>query len=69
MLVLVDPDAGKETVALAFYRTYQRAGPLSDVRHELVAAMGILYVLPVLALLLGTRRFLLGGPTRTQADR
>ena len=69
VLVLVDPDAGKETVALAFYRTYQRAGPLSDVRYEVVAAMGILYVLPVLALLLGTRRFLLDGPTRTRADR
>jgi multiple sugar transport system permease protein len=63
MLVLVDAGEDKETVALAFYRTYQGAGGLSDVRYEQVAAMGVLYVVPVLLLFLVTGRMVVEGLT------
>lgn len=62
-LVLVDPGFGKETVALAFYRAARSTGGLSDVRLETVAAMGALYVLPVLAIFAATGRLAVEGLT------
>jgi ABC-type glycerol-3-phosphate transport system permease component len=53
-LVLIDTDA-KRTVALAFYQAISTAAP------QVVAAMGILYILPVLALFLAARRLLARG--------
>ena len=61
-LILID-DPGKATIARVFYATFRSAGPLSDVRYQQVAAMGVLYVLPVLALFLATRRLLVEGLT------
>ena len=61
-LVLID-DPEKETVALTFYRTYQRAGGFSEIRFEVVAAMGVLYIVPVLAVFVLAWRWLVGGLT------
>lgn len=62
-LVLVDVGEGKETVALAFYRATQSVGGLSGARYELVAAMGVLYILPVLLLFVVTGRLAVEGMT------
>jgi multiple sugar transport system permease protein len=60
-LVMVDAGSGKETVALAFFRATERVGGLSTEGYELVAAMGVLYVAPVLALFLVAGRLAVGG--------
>jgi multiple sugar transport system permease protein len=61
-LILVDP-GGLETVALAFFRAVESTGGLSGTRYELVAAMGVLYVVPVLLLFLVTGRLAVEGLT------
>ncbi len=60
VIILVDDDR-KMTVPLAFYQTYRTSGGYTEVRYELVAAMGVLYVLPVLALFFATRRLMVRG--------
>jgi multiple sugar transport system permease protein len=60
VIILVDDDS-KMTVPLAFYQTYRTAGGYTEVRYELVAAMGVLYVLPVLALFFATRKLMVRG--------
>ena len=60
-LALTDPGSGKQTVALAFYRAAQRTGGYSSERYEPIAAMGVLYVLPMLLLLLLVGRVAGGG--------
>lgn len=53
-LILIDDDA-KRTVALAFYQA------IATASAPVVAAMGVLYVLPVLVLFLAGRRLLAQG--------
>ena len=60
VLILVD-EQDMKTVPLAFYETYRSAGGYQEVRYELVAAMGVLYVLPVLALFFATRKLMVRG--------
>jgi ABC-type glycerol-3-phosphate transport system permease component len=60
VLILVD-DTSYATVPFAFYRTARTGGAYSEVRYELVAAMGILYVLPVLVLFFATRKLMVRG--------
>jgi multiple sugar transport system permease protein len=60
VIILVD-DQSKMTVPLAFYQTYRSSGGYTEVRYELVAAMGVLYVLPVLALFFATRKLMVRG--------
>jgi multiple sugar transport system permease protein len=60
VIILVDQQSMK-TVPLAFYEAFRTAGGYTEVRYELVAAMGVLYVLPVMALFFATRRFLVRG--------
>lgn len=60
VLILVDKDRYM-TVPLAFYQTYRTAGGYAEVRYELVAAMGVLYVLPVLTLFFATRKLMVRG--------
>jgi ABC-type glycerol-3-phosphate transport system permease component len=62
VLILVDrPDM--MTVPLAFYQTFRSAGGYTEVRYELIAAMGLLYLLPVMLLFIVTRSFLVKGMT------
>ena len=60
VLILVDKQS-MMTVPLAFYQTYHTVGGYTEVRYEIVAAMGVLYVLPVLALFLATRKLMVRG--------
>ena len=60
VLILVD-NTKYATVPLAFYQTQRTGGSYGDVRYELVAAMGILYVLPVLILFFATRKMMVRG--------
>jgi len=60
VLILVD-DNKFMTVPLAFYQTYRTSGGYTEVRYELVAAMGVLYVLPVIALFFATRKMMVRG--------
>jgi multiple sugar transport system permease protein len=64
VLILVDrPEM--MTVPLAFYQTFRSAGGYTEVHYELMAAMGVLYLLPVMVLFLVTRNFLVKGMTGT----
>jgi multiple sugar transport system permease protein len=60
VLILVDKPE-MMTVPLAFYQTFRSAGGYTEVRFELIAAMGVLYLLPVMLLFLATRTFLVRG--------
>jgi ABC-type glycerol-3-phosphate transport system permease component len=60
VLILVDQQAMK-TIPLAFYETFRTAGGYTEVQYGLVAAMGVLYVLPVMAVFFATRRLMVRG--------
>jgi multiple sugar transport system permease protein len=64
VIILVDKQEMK-TVPLAFYETLRTAGGYTEVRYGLVAAMAVLYVLPVMALFFATRRLMLRGLQRS----
>lgn len=60
VLILVDtPDL--YTVPFAFYRAARGSGSYMEVRYEITAAMGILYVVPVLIMFFATRRLMVRG--------
>jgi multiple sugar transport system permease protein len=60
VLILVDQQ-GMKTIPLAFYETFRTAGGYTEVQYGLVAAMGVLYVLPVMAVFFATRRLMVRG--------
>jgi multiple sugar transport system permease protein len=60
VLILVDQQSMK-TVPLAFYETFRTAGGYVEVQYGLVAAMGVLYVLPVMTVFFATRRLMVRG--------
>jgi multiple sugar transport system permease protein len=60
VLILVDQQAMK-TIPLAFYETFRTAGGYTEVQYGLVAAMGVLYVLPVMTVFFATRRLMVRG--------
>jgi multiple sugar transport system permease protein len=60
VLILVDQQSMK-TVPLAFYETFRTAGGYTEVQYGLVAAMGVLYLLPVMAVFFATRRLMVRG--------
>ncbi len=60
VLILVDQQAMK-TIPLAFYETFRTAGGYTEVQYGVVAAMGVLYVLPVMAVFFATRRLMVRG--------
>ncbi|CAA9578474.1 MAG: hypothetical protein AVDCRST_MAG49-4517 [uncultured Thermomicrobiales bacterium] len=60
VIILVDRSE-MATVPLTFYRAARGEGSYMEVRYELVAAMGVLYVLPVLALFFATRKLMVRG--------
>ena len=60
VLILVDQQSMK-TVPLAFYETFRTAGGYIEVQYGLVAAMGVLYVLPVMAIFFATRKLMVRG--------
>ena len=60
VIILIDQQS-KKTVPLAFYEAFRTAGGYTEVRYDLVAAMGVLYLLPVMLLFFATRRFMVRG--------
>ncbi|GAC1358245.1 MAG: carbohydrate ABC transporter permease [Herpetosiphon sp.] len=60
VLILVDGESMK-TVPLKFYEAFRTQGGYSEVRYEVVAAMALVYLFPVMLLFLGTRRYLVRG--------
>ncbi len=60
VLILIDkPDMA--TIPLAFYQAFRTQGGYVEIRYEVVAAMAFLYLIPVMALFLATRRILVRG--------
>ncbi len=62
VLILIDRQEMR-TVPLAFYETFRSAGGYTEVRYELMAAMGVLYLTPVMLLFLATRKYMVRGMT------
>lgn len=60
VLILIDSPS-KTTVPLAFYKTMMNRGGYTEVRYELIAAMGVLYVIPVLVIFFATRKVMASG--------
>ena len=60
VLILVDQQAMK-TIPLAFYETFRTAGGYTEVQYGLVAAMAVMYVVPVMVVFFATRRFMVRG--------
>ena len=60
VIILVD-EPRLMTVPFTFYRAARGEGNYLEVRYELTAAMGVLYVLPVLALFFATRKLMVRG--------
>ncbi len=60
MIILIDSQDLK-TVPLAFYETLRTQGGYTEVQYGLVAAMGVVYAVPVMAIFLATRRMMVRG--------
>ena len=60
VLVLVD-DPDLITVPFAFYRAARGSGSYQQVDYGIIAALGILYVIPVLIMFFATRRLMVRG--------
>lgn len=61
MVIILIDDPGKSTIPLAFYQTFRSAGGYSEVNYGLVAAVGLIYVLPVIALFFSLRKMMVRG--------
>ena len=60
MIILIDTQDLK-TVPLAFYEALRTRGGYTEVQYGIVAAMGVLYAVPVMAIFLATRRMMVRG--------
>ncbi len=60
VLVLIDSDAYK-TLPLGFYEAFTSFGGYLEVRYDDLAAMGVIYLVPVLLLFLLNRKYLVKG--------
>jgi len=64
VIILVD-DPSKSTIPLAFYQTFRSSGGYNEVNYGLVAAVGIIYVLPVITLFFSLRKMMVRGLMNT----
>lgn len=60
VVILIDRDDLK-TVPLAFYEAMRTQGGYTEVQYGLIAAMAVLYLLPVLVVFFGARRLMVRG--------
>jgi multiple sugar transport system permease protein len=60
VLILIDHPS-MYTVPLAFYQAFRTNGGYTEVRYDLVAAMAVLYLLPVMAIFFATRKYMVRG--------
>ena len=50
-----------KTVPLAFYEAMRTQGGYTEVQYGVIAAMGVLYLLPVMVVFFGARRLMVRG--------
>lgn len=60
VIILVDQESMK-TVPLAFYEAMRNQGGYTEVQYGVIAAMAILYLVPVMAVFVGARRLMVRG--------
>jgi multiple sugar transport system permease protein len=60
VVILIDQDNLK-TVPLAFYEAMRTQGGYTEVQYGVIAAMGVLYLLPVMVVFFGARRLMVRG--------
>jgi multiple sugar transport system permease protein len=60
VIILVDQESMK-TVPLAFYEAMRNQGGYTEVQYGVIAAMAILYLIPVMAVFVGARRLMVRG--------
>ena len=60
VIILVDQQSMK-TVPLAFYEAMRNQGGYTEVQYGPIAAMAILYLIPVMAVFIGARRLMVRG--------
>ena len=60
VIILVDRQ-DMFTVPLAFYQVLRTRGGYTEVQYGMVAAMGVLYLVPVMVIFFATRRMMVRG--------
>jgi len=60
VIILIDQQDLK-TVPLAFYEAMRTQGSYTEVQYGVIAAMGVLYLLPVMVVFFGARRLMIRG--------
>jgi multiple sugar transport system permease protein len=61
MVVILIDQQDLKTVPLAFYEAMRTQGGYTEVQYGVIAAMGVLYLLPVMAVFFGARRLMIRG--------
>jgi multiple sugar transport system permease protein len=61
MVVILIDQQDLKTVPLAFYEAMRTQGGYTEVQYGVIAAMGVLYLLPVMAVFFGARRLMVRG--------
>jgi multiple sugar transport system permease protein len=60
VIILIDTQ-DLTTVPLAFYQAMRSQGGYTEVQYGVIAAMAVLYILPVMVVFFGARRFMVRG--------
>lgn len=60
VIILIDSQ-DLTTVPLAFYQAMRTQGGYTEVQYGVIAAMAVLYILPVMVVFFGARRFMVRG--------
>ena len=60
VVILIDQDSLK-TVPLAFYEAMRTQGGYTEVQYGVIAAMAVMYLLPVMIVFFGARRLMIRG--------
>jgi multiple sugar transport system permease protein len=61
MVVILIDQQDLKTVPLAFYEAMRTQGGYTEVQYGVIAAMGVLYLLPVMVVFFGARRLMVRG--------
>jgi ABC-type glycerol-3-phosphate transport system permease component len=61
MVVILIDQQDLKTVPLAFYEAMRTQGGYTEVQYGVIAAMGVLYLLPVMLVFFGARRLMIRG--------
>jgi ABC-type glycerol-3-phosphate transport system permease component len=61
MVVILIDNQDLKTVPLAFYEAMRSQGGYTEVQYGVIAAMGVLYLLPVMVVFFAARRLMIRG--------